>query len=228
MKKLIFSSALLLSFGMMSFGQNGMVFEYKISSNKGPSGNMKTYYASAGTRVEMKMNTPRMGEFSHTSIVKSAAPTMVYILNEQNKTYIGTELPQGTADANGEENRSIKITGKEKIDNYNCTHVLITEGTETREYWTTTEIADYEKYSKPTAGNKFMGSSNDRNLLAKNGAAGFIVKMINKNSNSGNETTMELEKLEKKDLDANLFEVPADYKASAITAPSNQSGVQGN
>ena len=221
MKKIILVTTSVIIFCCSNLtGQNGTTFEYKISSNKGASGSIKTYFSSPGSRVEMQMNMPQAGAAGGTTlttIVKNSTPAMVNILDDKNKTYISTEIPKKAI--TGEDNRTVKVIGKEKVGNYNCIHVIVTEGTKSREYWTTTEIADYENYTKANANTKFIGSNNDQDILAKNNAAGFVVKMISKDAN-GVEQTIELVKTEKKDLSTGLFEVPADYKASAITAPA--------
>lgn len=231
MKNLFFSTALLLTFsGSGLVAQNGTLLEYTLSTSKGASGNIKTYYAPQGTRVEMQMSNPQVpvAGFNHTSITKTVEPTMVYILDERNRTYIGTGIQQGSAIKNSENNRTVKIIGKEKVGIYNCTHAIVTEGDNSREYWTTTDITDYEKYSKANTSNKYMGSDNDYAILSKNNAAGLVVKTLSRDSRSGDITTMELSKLEKKELNAALFEIPADYRASAITAPPVMQGIDMN
>ncbi len=218
MKKMIFAIVFFTTIVSNMFSQNGVMFEYKITSTKGITGNVVANVSPIGSRVEIQIKIPQMPSagISSTSIVKSSKPTTVYILNDKNKTYSTTET-QATKTSNN-ENRTVKIIGKEKIGKYNCTHAIVTKGNESSDFWTTTEITDFEKYNKSNVGNKYMGSGDDYAALAKSGAAGFIVKTITK-ENRGGDITMELVKLEKIELSAKLFEIPADYKAStsAIT-----------
>ncbi|MGQ0827322.1 MAG: DUF4412 domain-containing protein [Bacteroidota bacterium] len=226
MKKLIFSTALLVSLLSVNlFAQkNGTFFEYKLSTTKGATGSIKTYYAAQGSRTEMQLSNPQlpMAGINFTSITKSAEPNMVFILNERDNTYIATGIQQNNVIRNGGDSRIVKIVGKEKAGTYNCTHAIVTEGNDSREYWMTTEIPDYETYNKINADNKYMGYGNDQAILLKNGVAGFTVKMISKDSHNGDVTTMEMITIQTKNLDTNLFEIPANYKASAITAPYMQ------
>ena len=217
MKKLILSFVLSTLFFTTYWAQNGAVFEFKITSTQGATGSVTANYSSLGSRVEMQINIPQMpgAGFTRTSIIKSAKPSTVYMLDKKNKTYSITETPaQKTANA---DNCTVKIVGKEKVGNYNCTHAIVTKGKEVTDFWTTTEIADFENYIKSNTGNKYMGSSDDYAALSKNGAAGFIVKTISRESREG-EFTMELVKFEKKELNATLFEIPSDYKVSANPA----------
>ncbi|MGZ4060910.1 MAG: DUF4412 domain-containing protein, partial [Bacteroidia bacterium] len=151
------------------------------------------------------------------NIVKSDKPATVYSLDDKNKTYNVTEAKNETNPATSNSaDYTVKIVGKEKVGNYNCTHAIVTKGTQANEYWTTTEIPEYEKYVKARSGNKFTGSSGEYDALVKNGAGGFMVKTLTKDQRGGT-FTMELVKLEKKDLAASMFEIPADYKEMTST-----------
>lgn len=214
MKKTILALVFFTTILTNVFAQNGVTFEYKISSTKGATGSVIANVSSLGSRVEVKIKIPQMPSagITRVSIVKSSKPTTVYLLDDNNKTYTTTETqPSKTANA---ENCTVKIIGKEKVGNYNCIHSVVTKGTESTDFWTTTEIADFEKYNKSNVGNKYMGSGDDYAALSKNGAAGFVVKTVTKEGRGG-DFTMELVKFEKKELSAKLFEIPADYKASS-------------
>lgn len=214
MKKIILLIVLFTALLSNVFAQNGVQFEYKITSTKGVTGNVIANVSSLGSRVEVQIKIPQMpsGGITHVNLVKSSKPTTVYMLDEKNKTYTTTET-QATKTSNS-DNRIVKIIGKEKIGNYNCIHAVVTKGNESTDFWTTTEIGDFEKYNKSNVGNKYMGSSDDYEALAKNGAAGFLVKIITREGRGG-DFTMELVKLEKKELSPKLFEIPSDYKASS-------------
>src|ERR1035437_4349917 len=219
MKKTISTVVLFTTILSSVVAQNGAMFEYKITSSKGATGSMKSYHSSAGSRMEMQMNVPQMpgGGLSMTTIIKSDKPTTVYTLDEKTKTYTTTETKTAasTATANSDD-YTVKIVGKEKIGNYNCTHAIVTKDNKSNEFWTTTEIVDFEKYSKNSGNHKFGGTSGEYAALVKNGAGGFMVKTLTKDAKGG-DFTMELVKLEKKEQDASLFVIPADYKASSST-----------
>ena len=219
MKKLFLSIiSITLTFASI-VAQSGATFEFKISSSKGATGSIKTFYSSGNSRMEMQMTIPQMpnGGFSRTSITKSAKPSTVYALDDKSKTYSTSETPASASNATC-DNCIVKVLGKEKVGNYNCTHATVTKGTEANEYWTTTEIPEFEMYSKANSGNKYMGTNGEYDALKKNGAAGFIVKSITKDARGG-DFTLELVKMEKKDIPMSMFEIPADYKQSTSTAP---------
>ena len=199
------------------FAQSGMVFEFSASSNTGAVSTILSYYSKEGTRTEMHISVPDMpgGGFARTIIIKSSKPDTKYMLDDKNKTYSVRENKEVTTAAPAEA--VVKVVGKEKEGKYNCMHVIITKGKLVSEYWTTTEIEGYEAFTKTNAGNKYMASSSDYALLKSNGAAGFVVKSITPEGKKGR-MTMELIKVEKKDLTKDLFEIPEDYKMNPSSA----------
>jgi len=161
--------------------QTGAQANYKITSaGTNATGTMKMYFSAQNSRVEFNLLIPQMpgGGISKTSIVKSDKPTTVYALDDKNKTYSTAEV-QPNNNTSG-DNITVKVIGKEKIGNYNCTHAQVTKGTETSDYWTTTEIADYSSYKKTNANPKFMGGAAEQAALVKNNADGFLVKAVTK------------------------------------------------
>ena len=202
--------------------QNGAAIEYKITASKGVTGTNKIYFSDKGTRIEMQMIIPQMpgGGYNHVSIIKKEKPTTIYNLNDKSKTYTTTERPSNSDKSESCENCVVKIIGKEKVGNYNCIHATITKGAEVNDYWTSTEVPEYEKYSKENSGGKYMASGSEYAALAKGGAGGFIVKTIAKGGREG-DVTLELVKFEKKENPSSLFEIPTDYKPATFSSPAN-------
>ena len=207
--------------GSAVFAQSGAMFEYKTTSVKG-NGSIKSYYSSSGSRTEIQISIPQMpgGGFTNTMITKSDAPGTMYTLNDKNKTYTTTHITENEKTAACEK-CVVDIIGKEKVGNYNCIHATVTNGSQINEYWTTTEIVEFEKYTKTNSGNKYMNTSGDYGALIKKGAAGFVVKSIVKEKN-GETMTLELVKFEKKDFPASYFNLPEDYKAASSGTPATQ------
>jgi Domain of unknown function (DUF4412) len=233
MKKIILSSLVFISLLYTATAQTGAVVEYKISTTQGATGSIKLFHSAAyGSRMEMQMSIPKIpnAAFSQVSITKKEKPTTTYMLDAKSKTYTTIETKPTTATTPtpvSTETYTVKIIGKEKMGLYNCTHSLVTKGTEISEYWTTTDIVEYEKY-RTNENSKYMASSGEYDALVKKGAGGFIVKMIKKNTRTG-DYTMELVKFEKKESPAVLFQIPADYKVAAnTTMPTIPGGVDIN
>jgi hypothetical protein len=199
------------------FAQSGMLFEFSANSNMGAVSTIQSVYSKEGTRTEMHISVPDMpgGGFARTIIIKSSKPNTKYMLDDKNKTYSVRENKEVTTAAAARA--VVKVVGKEKEGKYNCMHVIITKGKMESEYWTTTEIEDYEAFTKTNAGNKYMASISDYALLKSNGAAGFVVKSITPEGKKGR-VTMELIKVEKKDLPKDFFEIPEDYKMNFQSA----------
>jgi hypothetical protein len=221
MKKLILSSILFLAVSFAISAQNSSMFEYKIISSAGATGSMKMFYSTPGSRMEMtmKMSDPKMSSFAlnRTTITKKDKPLTVYTLDDKTKTYSVSETKASTTPSTDKpEDYTVKIVGKEKIGIYNCIHSIVTKGARTNEFWTSTEISEYEKYNKAKGETKYMGSSAEYEALVKKGAAGFIVKTLTTDTKGGT-FTMELVTFDKKDLATSLFEIPAGYKETATT-----------
>jgi hypothetical protein len=220
MKKLLLSSVLMFA-AIAASAQSGAQVDFKISSSHGASGTIKGFYSGGNSRVEMTMTMPQMpgGGFSRTSIMKSTEPSKTYQLDDKNKTYTVNEIKVGAKD--DASDYTVKLIGKDKVAGYNCIHVAVTKtskvaagtATENMEFWTTKDISEYEKYAGK-GDNKYMGTSAMYEALKKQGADGFIIKSFVTDSRGG-DFTMELVKIEKKDVPASLFTVPADYKLSA-------------
>ncbi len=212
MKKTLTSIGLVVT-AMAALAQNGAHLEYKMSSDQNMNGTMVAYYLDGNSRSEMQMNIPAMpgGKMNMIYITQKDKPTTHYQLNETAKTY--KEIVTTSDDKVKDENQecAVKVLGKEKVGNYNCTHVSITQGKVNYDMWTSKDIPDYANY-KPK-GQKYMGNAKLYKALEDNQADGFPVKSVYK-AQGGREgsVTVELVTFEKKSLSADLFQIPADYK----------------
>ncbi|MFL5765449.1 MAG: DUF4412 domain-containing protein [Bacteroidia bacterium] len=219
--KNLFLSSLLIIAATAASAQTGAQVDFKISSSMGASGTIRGYYSGGNSRVEMTMNIPQMpgGGFNRTSIVKSEEPLKSYQLDDKSKTYTVVTAPAPSKESADEY--TVKVIGKDKVAGYGCIHVQVTKKGEVSEYWTTKEIAEYEQYAGK-GDNKYMGSSSMYEALKKQNADGFIIKSYMKDPRGG-DFTMELVKIEKKELAKALFTIPADYKLNqnAAIAPGN-------
>jgi hypothetical protein len=222
MKKNIFYPLALAFFSITTVhAQNGVVFEYDISSSTGATGNVKGYFSDAGFRSETTMNIPQMpnGGFSHTSLHLKEKPDVMITLDDKAKTYSEREIKDRPQDGNT-DSITVKIIGQEKMGRYACTHSQVKDHGRVSEFWTTRDIPEYEKYQAAHKGSRYMGKGNTEAALKKAGADGFLVKTFSKDGRMG-ETSVELAKFEKKDIPASLFTVPADYTKTVPPAYGN-------
>jgi len=211
--------------GFASLAQTGVHIEYKLSSDKNMTGSIVQYSQDGNSRSETKISVPAMPGGSISSIIlkQKEKPGTLYKLNVTAKTYTETTLLPQDKPKDEAQDCQVKVIGKEKVGNYNCTHVSVTQGKTNYEMWTTTDIADFTKYR--TSNQKYLGNDKVYQTLKANNADGFLVKVLHK-AEGGREgtVTVELVTLEKKTLPADLFQVPADYKksdASASYGPGN-------
>jgi hypothetical protein len=191
--------------------QTGITFDYAISTSDGNTGSVKGYYLEGNFRSEMSMSLPQMpnGGFSRVSIYQKDKPGMVTLLDDKMKTYSERETHEKPTTP-GDDSTTVKIIGQEKMAGYMCIHSVVTEHGHVSEFWTTKDIPEYEKYVAMHKGSRYMGRGNTEAALKKAGADGFLVKTFSKDGR-GIETSVELKKFEKTNLDADKFKVPEGY-----------------
>jgi hypothetical protein len=191
----------------------------KLTMQEG-AGTGKAYVSKAGARSELDIQSARM-PFKMTTLVKTANPDVMYMINDQTKSYAEMDLKkmreQGAKyrDKN-KETWTVKRLGRETVNGYSCEHVHITRAEDAKteqDWWTSKDVSGLSYESM--RGLMRRGNQGDEGImkaLRDAGADGFVVKMITREK--GNPTplsTMELTKAEKKSLPASLFEVPAGY-----------------
>ena len=219
MKTIIKSAILLFAIICIEFtpvitfasGPQGIYAEYKMTSSKVNS-LMKTYTFDGNNRTEVNMAIPGMpGNLQNMvmiMITKKDSSGNIYLLNTSSKTYT---VINSNAEIDKVKNDSIdiKIIGKEKVDNYNCIHVKITDKTQNveMEFWNTKDGMDPSFFQD--INNLYTGSSTYTNKLKAKGADGFLVRMVNK------QMQLDLVKVEKQDMDKSLFSLDGYTKSDA-------------
>ncbi len=204
--------------GTMSAQAQQGTLEYKMTMSGGGQNNVsnsKMLFSNGKIRMETALNMPG---FTHRQVMLMLPdkPNTMIMLNEASKTY--TEVNTKSAAKSTDMGKvSVKMVGKEKLQNLNCTHVVVTMSNRPMDIWTTKDIAGYEGmmgYWKSS-----MGGGNDQmyNELKKAGAEGFVVKTQMKNPEGG--MTMELVKYDTKPVAATVFNIPSDYKKGTSFDP---------
>ncbi|GAB3337524.1 hypothetical protein GCM10027299_48720 [Larkinella ripae] len=206
---LLLLPALLLS--TLGWAQQGTV-EYKMTLSQGgqtPITTTSTIYFSSGN-VRTEVNIPLPGApkpLKQTILMLAKTPNTTYLLNDANKTY--AETSNGQKENVPAMKTTVRVLGKEKIQNLNCTHAMVTFEKGSMEIWTSKDIAGYDKLMSYWRSNQSFGDENVYNELKKSGADGFFVRM----KNSG--VTVDLVRYDTKPVEAALFEIPKDYKKGA-------------
>jgi hypothetical protein len=193
--------AMLLSYG--AFAQ-GYYFEMKMSSTKqGDMGNMKAYAQDGNSRSEIHAITP-MGNMDITALSLKSTPTLVYMINDKDKTYSETDISKSNQwKDNAQDDYEITVLGKETVNGYNSTHVKVKrkDSKIEEEMWLSTDVADYASFMM--AKTKFTGRANLYKALEAKGATGFPVRI--KTSDRGNDLQVDFVKAEKRNNPASLF-----------------------
>ena len=216
---------LLLGLTATCFAQ-GFYVEFKMSSiDRGNTfnGNMKAFSQDGNTRSEIDMKVPQMpgGGIKMTSLILKATPDKIYMLNEKDKTY--SEMSTGSSEEWKEHTPAeyeVTLVGKETVNGYNTTHVIIkVNGKQQEELWTTKDIAGYVDFSKIKS--KYTGSANMYKALAAKGADGMPVRI--KAMERGQGMQMDLVKAEKRNNPASLYSLSGYTKGSGFAgAPGGE------
>ena len=206
--------------------QNGAYIEFKITSSKGYNGSVKVNFSEFGSESEFNMVVPQMpgGGMKNKSLTMKDKPGMIYMINDQNKTYSETSPTDPTNQDT--KTYTVKKIGEETLNGYKCVHAIITEGNETHEVWNTKDIADFAKYSEAFKSNRRIGSQKREQALKDAGCDGLPVKTLHKGNAQEGDMTMELVKLEKKTFTKTDFEIPAGYTKTGVTGTLGTSDVK--
>ncbi len=210
MKNLILVCCLLLT--RSAWAQQGTI-EYKMTLGNGGAQGMTSsstlYFANGNVRTDATMALPGATRPIKQSVLmlKSNPKTMV-TLNEANHTYTETEMNTVNSTTNGKT--TVKILGKETVQNLPCTHVLLSFAKGGMEVWTTKAIPGYESLASFWKTSRNFGSSDVYSELVKNGADGFFVKMKSPGDKGG--MNMELVRYDPRPVSAALFIIPKGYQ----------------
>lgn len=199
---------------MQLLAQQGTI-DYKMTMTgngaKSRVSSSKMMFSGGKVRVETNMS---IGGISQKQVMLMVPdnPNSLLILDEKTKTYREISTKPKSMDK-----ATVKVIGKEKIQNLNCTHVVVTIQNRPMDMWTTKDIDGYQNMlaywkSSIAGGNDQMYSE-----LKKVGAEGFVVKTQISNPNGG--MTMELVKYDDKPVAAAVFEIPSGYKKGASFDP---------
>lgn len=159
-----------------------------------------------------------------TSLTLKAEPSKIYLLNEKDKTY--SEIESSNDDEwkdRAQAEYEITVVGKETVNGYNTTHVIIKiNGKQREELWTTKDIAGYVDFSKVKS--KYTGKENMYKALAAKGADGMTVRI--KIEERGQGMQMELVKVEKRNNPAVLFSLSGYTKGNGFSGMPGGEGMQ--
>ena len=216
MQKFLFFILVVLSANWAAAQQGTIDYKMTMSGvGKGTASTSTMSFSGGKVRVETNIN---MQGFSHKQVMLMLPnkPNTVTMLDAAAKTYSEISTNSTAKDA-GLGKTSVKIVGKEKIQNLNCTHVVMTIGNRPMDIWTTKDIAGYENMLNYWKSSISGGNDQLYNELKKAGAEGFVVKTQIKNPEGG--VTMELVKYDAKPVAASAFEIPAGYQKGSSLDP---------
>jgi len=199
-------SALLLcsvsAFAAPSDGEMHMKFTSPFAN-----GEYVVHYSKLGTRTEGSL----AGALGTVAITKKDAPDMVYMLDEQAKTY--TEMntkdhpPQRST-----ETYTVKKVGTETIVGYKAEHVIVTgSGGNVVEMWLNRDL--YELAKQFNVGGPHLDQDGMMKTLKAQGIEGVPVKIVSymPGKEAQGKFEMTLVSADHKAQPASLFEIPAGF-----------------
>ena len=191
------------------------------------NGVTKMFISSKGDmRSEMNMVSSFKGNKNAVPIIviaHSNKPDESIIIDDSAKTYSINHIDRGDLDTKEKTESTVTKVGEEKILGFNCVHAKIVSKrsignfysmADTVDIWRSSEVPmqshvkDLMNQLESRTGN-FMYSKEVKDQLKQIGCVGFMVKTEIRNKNAL--TVMELTKVERRDLPASMFEIPAGY-----------------
>ena len=226
MKKHFTLIATLVFTALSAYGRDGVFIEYKMTGGN-MTGNNKTYSSEGDSRSEMTIQSPSLpGGMNTVTLILHNDPTKIYMLSEKDKTYSEMDATKSMAEHREDDDYEVTVLGKEKINEYNCTHVRVLNkrSQHTSEMWLSKDVKGYAGYAEVKT--KYFGGSKFFKTLKEKGAEGFVVRVLIKSERTGGSMQMDLIKIEKQQVAESLFSL-SGYTKGASTYPGQMQGVPG-
>jgi hypothetical protein len=177
---------------------------------------VKYYLTSHASRTDLSNDIIMITEFDTMTM---------YQLNVGDKTYTKTDMLSGMEQDMPQDMMEIRVTPTsetKKISGYKCTKYNVTMMREKSEYWLSKDVTGYKEFKAITA--KCEKKLQKDPMLWKTSVMGmasqlegFPVKTVT--NVMGITTTTTLQRIEKKSLPNDLFQVPKEYKLQELRMP---------
>jgi hypothetical protein len=171
---------------------------------------MRIAVAKAGTRLEVNARMPDM-TVKTVVLVREDTPDKVYQIDDSRQTYSVmdvADIRKMAAEHADPDPWSVTKLGEETILGYKTQHVRVTHGQTAMEMWNARDLMDYETYSRMQA--RQPGAEGLYKALKDAGADGVPLRS-RVTGQKGVTVNMEVVRIEKKQLAASVFEIPAGY-----------------
>jgi len=204
-------------------------FRIQTSTEKGQSigGTGKVFVTSAAYRTEFQMSLPesarsRAGapqQFKMTMLAKVAKPNLVYMVDDDSKTYSVWDTSDAAKDASNlpKETYTVERLGSGTVAGLSCQKARLTSSKGDRYEVCVSKDFGASADWLAAISRRTRGAGGWVQALKEKGVEGFPIQwsMFRKDQTEPF-MTMELTSLDKKSLPASLFEVPAGYKQTEM------------
>lgn len=192
----------------------GQYLEYKIHLQNKYSGVVKTWYQDGHSRSEINIPGVPMGMGNMVAITLRQKPEVVYVLNEQEKTYMEMSGTAINEEADEKEILEVKMVGNEKANGYQATHIVVKrKGQKFEEHlWVSKELKGYQEFKKMRG--KYLTDDKVMKAYEAKGIEGFPVKMMVETEEGT--VSMDLLKAEELAVPASKFSLSGYEKSAAL------------
>jgi hypothetical protein len=167
-----------------------------------------------GVRVEMPDFAPAAGRRSVAHLVRFDAPDRWYRIDDAQRRVLELDASAAARVRDGRGPYRVQALGVEELQGHRCHHARAFDAAGNEyEVWSSRDLLDYERAARALAG--ATGSAPGlTDALRAAGQDGFVVKLVQRRDGRVL-SLLELETVEPRALDPQLFRVPAGYRRAA-------------
>jgi hypothetical protein len=183
-------------------------------------GRGRTLVSSVGSRTEIGMSEGKEAGMKMVMLVLKAEPNVVYMLNEQKKTYYRQEHAQKADRPHEARKHTYKVTrkGTGRVAGYDCVigEVLRDDEEQPTEIWTSRAVGGFESFWRHQAQrDKDDDYPTMLSALKNAGMDGWPMKVVTQRK-SGKSTEWEVTKVEKRSVPASQFSLAGYTKTDSV------------
>ena len=215
MNKVSFSSTLISAFALTAIAATSALaqaFEGVVQMQvKGERGTNDITYMIKDDVVRMEFEGGRRGPMI---MLRNNKEDKTYMLMSEMKSYMELTMPEAPKDKEGAPAKpQVTKTGKtEKILGYDCDQFMVKNDDKETEIWAAKGIGKFMRMNGPRQQNVYRWE--DESEFKDY----FPLRVVTRGGEEGQESSMEVKKIEKKSLDAALFKIPEDFKKMEMPA----------
>lgn len=210
METLVFKSTILLALVATSLGAQSFEGAITMNVTDARGRGMDVSYLVKDGRIRMDFSQGGPGEAGAMIFIPAERRMLVLVAEQRMYMEQTVPTPADVGARGGSGKATIERTGRtETIAGYQCEHILVTDNGKTGDVCVAKGLGTW---MMPSAGGPRGGRQGANQWEGALGAEGFPLKV-----QEGDKVVMSVSKIEKKSLDASLFEAPAGFTKMDIS-----------